>query len=224
MELLRLADFRPSAGAETFAWSGPGKLVPVGIFLGLTGFSGWQLLAPQRLVDMPTFAWCLMTGTFALFTWVALAQARAAFGPNSWVAVVDRDRLWLKLRSPLNARLGQPDDLQVVSIPFSQLVWSQPVLVQTLSTHAGENKTDSANCLELGLSEPASGQLAQALAAERASRRNTTSHGHSPVQLIEPERIRLDLYSVPGGPTRLQAALPPSVERRNPRSENIDLR
>ncbi|MCA9797551.1 MAG: hypothetical protein KC910_37320, partial [Candidatus Eremiobacteraeota bacterium] len=95
MELLRRADFRPSASAESFAWSGKSTVAPVVIFAALTVFSGWQLVSPHRLVDMPTFVWCLMTGSFALFAWVAWAQARAAFGPHSWVAVVDRDRLWL---------------------------------------------------------------------------------------------------------------------------------
>lgn len=220
----KLDSFNSRAMEHQFKWSLGKTLVPTVLLTALTLLSVNELLGLAPFTDIPTFPLLISTTGFAIMALVAWAQTKAGIGKNALVAALDRNSLWVRLRSPLNSHIGTPSDNFLVELPLQQFQWSRVTQVKTLERFNNKPRTTFKEYLDLGPESFDTESLKKLLSEERAIRKKASqSTVHYPITLREDGSVRLSLYNVSGGAGRLQKLLPSNIEAKESTIEIRDL-
>lgn len=220
-----LQHFNPNSAERLFKWALGKTIIPTVTFSLLTILGFNELLGPSPFTQAPKTPLVVFTLGFLVFALVAWAQTRAGIGKNALIAALDEKNLWVRLRSPLNSKVGSQENNFLVALPLDTMKSCQVVSHKTIRLHNHKTSSKLEEFLDLefeGLDIPA---LHELLNAERKHRKAASQyHQHFPIKVLKGSRVRLSAYNCDGGAQAIQEALPSSVERKDPTTETTDLR
>jgi hypothetical protein len=214
MRVMRESEVTAGVGARRFSHSRARPLIGAAFAIAAAA----ALIVTGRRQDMPPAYF--IAGAMLLLVWFARGAIRARFLPSNWLAIVDRDGVYLKYRSYLNHHFPDAEP-SVVFVPFRELRSARLVRsTQTTPAIKGQNATTRRRTLvrlALRQDEPT---LAEALANERSLRgprverwygASTGRFRHHPVRMSTPAELEIE-WAVRPPATEFLAMLATHIE------------
>lgn len=131
----------------------------------------------------------------AFLIWLLSYTLYKACLPTNWILAIGTDMLWIKYRSYLNSHLAS-EDPQLVTVCFSEIESAADVIRTEHTRKSGNNRrTTSYRFLDLTLHQPISGELKEALKAERQKQRWQAC----PLSVTGPAVLRINIRGMHPG-------------------------
>ncbi len=205
MRFLREDEVPERHGDWTFREARVGKLAAFLVFLALMVAALAIAIEPDllpRRFRLPRAIALFVAAGMALFVAFTLYTLRAAMGRSNWIVRYDGRDLYVKYRSYLNRHLDD-DGPVVVHLPGDEIAWVRRTAERLRVPSSRRSRRDveeRVTHIDIRLAHQDTTELESRLAEERRKeapriRRTRTKAHHYPVQLVEPDLLRIEWNS-----------------------------